>query len=423
MIDWGITIAIFLVLQFWISKIDFFREKKLPRYTANLLFATKFAAGIALYLLYTFYYTNRETADIYKFYDDGLTLKQIIHDQPKEGLWLLTGQHENATLALSSKMCNWTRLFTVTMLNENRLLIRTNCLLAYITGGIYQLHNLFFCLLAFLGSWWLVKSLASFLARKHLLLFIFILFFPSTMLWSSGMLKESILLFCVGYIVYFLQNEKSSIPSIIGFVFMLYVMAYTRTFLAVVFSLAAISFILSSTLRSPWIKGGAFLGVYVIVFFIAMLLPKIDPVYDYFRVIAKKQMYAQKEAAFMDAGSLVELPHISKDPRSLLSSVPLGFFYTLVQPSVFQASGNTFVLISGIENTVLILFILYLLFGVSPPKGKRASMFWLLLTTSVIYFSFIGLLVPVLGNLVRYKALVMPLLLGSLLLIQKEEVD
>jgi hypothetical protein len=70
---------------------------------------------------------------------------------------------------------------------------------------------------------------------------------------------------------------------------------------------------------------------------------------------------------------------------------------------------------------LLLLIFIYLLFGISPPKGVRADVFWLLITTSVVYLSFIGLLVPVLGNLVRYKALVMPLFLGAFLLIQKEK--
>jgi hypothetical protein len=232
MIGWGITIAIFLAIQYWVAKTSFFIEKKLPRCTANLLFAAKFAGGIALYLLYTFYYSNRETADIYKFYDDGMALKQIINDHPKEGYWLLTGQHENETMAIASKMCNWNRLFTVTMLNENRLLIRTNCLLAYITGGVFHLHNLFFCLLSFLGSWWLIKSFATYLSSKKLLFFVVILFFPSMMLWTTGLLKESLLLFCVGYIIWFLQIDKQSWFSILVFLFLLLVLAYTRTILA-----------------------------------------------------------------------------------------------------------------------------------------------------------------------------------------------
>lgn len=421
MIGWGITIAIFLALQYWIVKVDLFNEKKLPRYTANLLFAAKFAGGIALYLLYTFYYTNRETADIYKFYDDGMTLKQIIKDHPREGYWLLTGQHEYETMAIASKMCNWDRLFTTTMLNENRLLIRANCLLAYITSGIFHLHNLFFCLLAFLGSWWLIKSFAKLLTSKKLLFFVVILFFPSIMLWTTGLLKESLLLFCVGYIIYFLQIDKKSWFSILVFLLLLFVLAYTRTILAVLFLLATLSYIVSQQLKSNSAKGIAFFGVYAIAIFIALLLPKIDPVYDYFRVIAKKQTYAQREAVYMGAKSLIELPTITKEPSSVITSVPLGFFSAFIQPTPLQASGNAFILLSGIENVILILIFVYLLFGISSPNGVRADLFWLLITTSVVYLSLIGLLVPVLGNLVRYKALVMPLFIGAFLLIQKEK--
>ena len=64
---------------------------------------------------------------------------------------------------------------------------------------------------------------------------------------------------------------------------------------------------------------------------------------------------------------------------------------------------------------------LFLLTQMKKPEGKRAQIFWLLISAAVIYLSFIGLLIPVLGNLVRYKAICVTLIFAGVLMVQKSK--
>ena len=53
-----------------IYRIRFFHLEGLSVWAGPALFGIKLLFGFALWAVYTFYYTDRSTSDIYKFYDD-----------------------------------------------------------------------------------------------------------------------------------------------------------------------------------------------------------------------------------------------------------------------------------------------------------------------------------------------------------------
>lgn len=419
--EWLVTGIVFLVLQYWIWKSAFFKAKNFPLWFSNALFAAKALGGVALFFVYTLYYTNREQADIFKFYDDGITLHHIINDNPSIGNKLFWGDGDETTLVEEAKMCNWRRPFSKTMLNENRMLIRVHTALSFITFGLYQLHNLFFCWLAFLGIWFITKTVSLSFSQRSATLWAVLLFFPSVVLWADGLLKESVLLFALGVVVWMASRAGFSLIRLAVILIALLVMAYTRTILAVIVIVAVGGYWASTKVNRNRAMLGLHAMLYVLLIAIALVLPKIDPLYDYFKVIAKKQHYTYEEAKVTGAKSLVELPRIDKSPISVITTVPLGFFYALLQPTPLQSHGKVIVFVNGVENLLFVLLFVFLLLKVQKQEGERARLFWLLFFIAAVYLSFIGLLVPVLGNMVRYKAVVVPLLIAALLLLQKEK--
>lgn len=419
--EWLITGFVFLALQYWIWKSPFFKAKNFPIWFSNALFAAKALGGVTLFFLYTLYYTNREQADIFKFYDDGITLRNIITENPSIGYKLFLGAIDETTLEEEAKLCNWRRPFSKTMLNENRMLIRVHTALSFFSFGVYQLHNLLFCWLAFLGIWLITKTVSSFFSPRSAKFWAVLLFFPSVVLWANGLLKESVLLFALGVVVWMASRAGFSFIRFIVILIALLVMAYTRTILAVIVVVALGGYWTSTKVNSNRAMLGLHAMLYVLLIAIALVLPQIDPLYDYFKVIARKQKYTFEEAKIIGANSLVELPRIDRRPISVITTVPLGFFYALAQPTPLQAHGKAIVFFNGVENLLFVLLFVFLLLKIQKQEGERARLFWFLFFIAAIYLSFIGLLVPVLGNMVRYKAVVVPLLIAALLLLQKEQ--
>ena len=74
-------------------KNKFFSTEGISAKTSVLLFNLKVAAGIALALIYTFYYTDRSLADIYKYFDDGQIIANLFLTDPLTYFQIVSGIH------------------------------------------------------------------------------------------------------------------------------------------------------------------------------------------------------------------------------------------------------------------------------------------------------------------------------------------
>ena len=75
--------AIFVLLK----KSNFFEFEGIKKIDIYNAFLIHLVAGIVLYIIYTEYYQERYTSDIFKFYDDSLVLYNLFFDAHTE-LWL-----------------------------------------------------------------------------------------------------------------------------------------------------------------------------------------------------------------------------------------------------------------------------------------------------------------------------------------------
>ena len=83
-------------MLYWIGKWQVFKLPGLPKYTAQLVFLLKFGAGLSLTWIYTNYYTDRSTADLYKLFDDSKFMYEAIFDKPKDFFKMISGLDNNA---------------------------------------------------------------------------------------------------------------------------------------------------------------------------------------------------------------------------------------------------------------------------------------------------------------------------------------
>src|SRR4030095_15287558 len=99
----------------------------------------------------------------------------------------------------------------------------------------------------------------------------------------------------------------------------------------------------------------------------------------------------------------------------------LGFFICLFRPFITD-SGAILNTISAIENTIILLIAIYCIvkFDNRNLKGKIIPFFCLFYT--VFSFGLIGMITPVLGAIVRYKAQALPYMVVLLIIISHPAV-
>jgi hypothetical protein len=76
-----------LVIRRW----AFFRIGSIPAIWIQGVFLAKVLSGFVLSMVYTHYYTDRATADIWKYFDDGLVMFSALREQPLDYFRMLFG--------------------------------------------------------------------------------------------------------------------------------------------------------------------------------------------------------------------------------------------------------------------------------------------------------------------------------------------
>ncbi len=409
-----IAFLYFLLFLYVFKKSRFFRDISGLTYPWLLFFfSLKVVSGIFLSLIYKHYY-EPETADIYKYFNDGLYLYKILWKSPVDFLHIITGigiSQEHVDLYLSN-LSYWFRPWESPIYNDNRVVIRFNALACLFSFGHLHVHTVFANLVSFTGLVALYKFFLNYMPGNRVKLLKWGVFlFPSLLFWGSGVLKEAILIGCFGVAVYladeFIRNKKLYWPKVALFFICLWVLVLLKPYILILFLPCIAGFYVSrnmSFLREQLVYISLFAGAIVMAFLIHLVIPEYSPIY----LMSRKHNDLINLALAVDAGSLLHLNYLKPEFFDILSKAPKGFITTLIRPHILEAD-TAFMLLAAVENLLILLLILA---AIVMPSGlkKQSPLTFLSFWFCLAGFTFIGLTTPLAGAIVRYKILMLPFL-------------
>src|SRR5690348_11550556 len=120
----------------------------------------------------------------------------------------------------------------------NFMVIRLDALLSFVSFGSYAVINLFFGCLAFSGLWKLFLFFYDQRPKMHLQFAVAILFFPTVVFWSSGLLKDSLCIAALGWLTYSLYGLLYKRKSILKNACIVFISVYFLSVLKVYILLA-----------------------------------------------------------------------------------------------------------------------------------------------------------------------------------------
>lgn len=421
---------LYTTLFLWlISRMGFFRASGLGFKTIAGLFLLKVLAGTALTLVYTYYYTDRSTSDIYKYFDDGRIVYNVLKENPLDYLKLVTGigadapelQHylegtKNWHMQ-SQEWLDFIKVRNFNYFNSNRLVTRFNAVAMLLSQGNIYVHTVFMCFLSLIGSIGLYRALVSFYKEKEKLLLGLIFLLPAVLFWQSGVLKEGLLIFFTGMFFYHFMgffNSHSWVSAIAAIVCLLFIVL-CKYYVAVA--------LLPGLIAYTWqaLSGGRNAGYKVAYTFLGLMaglaiLLYAAPQYNPLKTLCDKRNEAIKSAVFGEAKELLFMDDVEPHPAAIVAKLPEVARITFVEPMVISKS--PLILMATMEN--LLVLALILLFAVRTQKQLSSpAVFWLLLSYALIILFIIAFTTPVAGGLVRYKTAGIPFLLMALLMLSK----
>src|SRR5690606_25791459 len=122
--------------------------------TLRLLFVLKVLFGTALWAVYTYIYPDRNTADIFKYFDDSFHMYKALGERPLDYVKMLFGIGNDTPEFMQryyGHMNNWVRQYESNLYNDAHTIIRFNAAVRLISFGEFHVHTVVAALLSMVG--------------------------------------------------------------------------------------------------------------------------------------------------------------------------------------------------------------------------------------------------------------------------------
>jgi hypothetical protein len=411
---WDLILTPFyLLILIWIAKRQC--NKRYPKghalrpYFMNGLYV-KFAGAILIALIYQYYYGGGDTFQYFKhtkiinsaFNDSFFTWLKVITRQPIQG---------NPEVYAYASQMEWygdPASYSVAAIGA---------IFGVFCGTNYMPIALLFAYFCFTGVWAMYRTFANLYPKLHKELAIAFLFIPSTFVWGSGMFKDTLCLFGLGWMVYstfrIFVNRDFSFKNLLMLLFSFYLVATVKLYILLAFLPALSLWLLLSysykikTAGLRFIVTILFIGMAVVgfLFFTGRFAKEMNK-YSLERVAATAATTRSWISySSGDEGSAYDLGEFSPTIGGMLSKFPQAVVVTLFRPFLWE-SKKIIVLLSALEALVFLFFTLK---AIVKNKGKMiaritkdANLMFCLIFSLIFAFA-VGISTYNFGTLSRYK--------------------
>ena len=390
-------------------------------FTTGLIIKMVFA--IIFSLVYVYYYNGGDTILYFK---SSVSLGKLLFVSPKHFFSLLSGDMSPDNFSafnINTDFPNYRRDF------RSFSVVRYTFIFS-ILGARYLLTTaVIISSISYIGIWKLYMFFTlnyPKLSRQFAFIFLFL---PSFLFWSSGIMKETFIIFALGIFVYsiykIMVQKEVKILYVIGIILSIYIMV---TIKAYVFFAIIISILIWTTINKLRIIKS--LSLRVIVFpllFLIIWIPGIVFMYiinentsnnflDIEKVSERASLFHQGIIFESKGKNIVDIGEVNKDivlqnPKALISG--------LFRPFIWETSGLLMFIFSAENLLVLLMFIFVLFLGpihifksfVNSPLLVLISIY----TLTLGYF--VGITASNYGVLVRFKIPYIPFFIAGLMIV------
>ncbi|MEZ4739504.1 MAG: hypothetical protein R2818_09175 [Flavobacteriales bacterium] len=420
----GYTALLLLLMQ----RSRFFTEVPgLPMRWVAGVFLLKILAGTALWAIYTYLYTDRATADVFKYFDDSAHMFKALHERPVDYLRMLFGIGNDTPEFLAryyAEMNNWERHFESNLYNDAHTIIRYNAVVRLISFGEFHVHTVVSAFLSLTGMVGIHRAFVRSLPGLERILAAVVFLLPSVLFWASGVIKECLLFFGLGLLIYLLDRlfrERILWYDAPLLAFILVLLFFLKFYVLMSMIPALVLFAWARRSKRPWL-GVKALFVYSAFILLGLNLHHLIPGLDVLGILTMKQRDFIGLALKMNSGSFVMPELLLPDPLLFIRQAPYALYITLLGPLVHAGPG-ALGLISAGENLAFVLFLVSCIIYRRPWTNVDRTLVISLCCYVVMLALVIGWTTPVMGAIVRYRTPLLPfLLIIGLLLVDRERV-
>jgi hypothetical protein len=427
--------ADFLVLPIlgvlWILLFRFYRDRKykgtvLAKYFIPALVA-RLLGAILTALMYQYYYGYGDTFFYFFGYKD---IYNAYLSNPTVAFEFLFKDYSNWGVETSNSV-TYHKFF---INSQEAMVIKFAGLLSPLGLGTYIGTSFAMTIFSFLGCWAMYRVFYDMYPHLHWQLALAILFLPSMCFWSTGIMKDSIVVGALGFFVNgiyytFISTKKKLLRSIIFLIIGAWLMKNIKIYVLIAILPATVIWVFfmykeriqNPTLRklaSPIFFGLGAIGGFLVIQQLGSMFSQYT--LEGFMQEAEKMQWWLKLSTERDGGTGYDLGILDPSLGGLLRVFPRAVNVALFRPYLWEAR-KIIVLPSAAEALFTLSFTLYVFFKVGLFKtvvsiiGDPVILFCL--TFAIIFAFAIGFTSFNFGALARYKIPCLPFYFVAMILL------
>jgi hypothetical protein len=393
----------YLILFAWlVTKVKFFSRSALSKPQLIIVFLLKVMAGIFYGWIGLYYGNLAQMVDTWAFHYGGIHEYHVLYSNPHDYfINLFRNPYEGGVSKFfDSDNSYWNDL-------KGNVVIKILSVFNILSFGHYYVNVIFYSFITLFGPIAIYRVMTDVFPAKKLPILLATFMIPSFLYWTSGIHKEGLIftgISLIVYSVYFITKEKKiSFKRIVCVVVGLLLILVLRNFILAIIIPAIIAWLLASR----WPKYGlAIFGTLYIFFAILFFtLRYINPGLDFPQAVVNKQ---QDFIKLQGGSSTIPIKEIQPNAISFLKNTPQAINLSVVRPYPSDVH-HILSLAAALEiNILLLMFVLFLFWRTNGLRSKNFIYFCIFFSLSLLLV--IGFSVNNLGAIVRYRSVIIPLL-------------
>lgn len=361
-------------------------------------FATRLAGGIALGLVYKYYY--RDGSDTFTFFQDATQLARLFFEHPGQWLEVLATGVSPVPLETVEPRS----VFFVAIVSVVTIATACNYWVASMWFASYAFHCAYFC----------VRTLDNVLGRGGWAARAALLFFPSVVFWSSGIIKETLALGSIAiiasYFIMFLNGKKLFWWQIVFAVVHLFLLISLKYYWAAILIPSMVASLIIYWMRTYVVSFTATVAVWIAVYLgITVIATFTHPNFYLARLVSVIVENHNQYMRISDPANVIRFIPLDGSWTNLLLNAPLAWWSAWFRPGLWEAHSWTGWL-AAIENCVVFVLVVWRLRYLRIPSQGFQLIVITTLTYAIVLAVFLALSTPNFGTLSRYRVGFLPFL-------------
>ena len=340
--------------------------------------------------------------DTWNYHHNGLTEYQLLGTDPHE---YLTNIFHNSYKTdglhsfFGSKDSYWNDL-------KSNVFIKVLSVFDIFSFGHYYVNVIFYSFISLFGPMAVYRVMVDVFPSQKIIVLLATFFVPSFFYWTSGIHKEGLIFAGIALIIYHIyfgnKEKRIGVKRWLGIMLGLLILLLLRNFILVIIIPAAIAWFLAN--RWPKYGLACFGAVYLFSTVAFFSIRHIDPRLDFPQAVVSKQQAFIK----IVGNSSIPIKELEPTALSFLKNTPQAITLSAARPYPSDVH-HLLSLAAAIETElILLLFLLFLFFRKRDVVSSKNTLYFCTFF-SVSLLLAIGFSVNNLGAIVRYRSIMIPL--------------